>query len=335
MPDFESGLSLANVLPFLEEKLSVGLWRSDGNGQMQWSRGLYELFGLDPRRTTPAYAEIEKRIHPDDRSSMRCFGARELNRSLLEGEFRVIRPNGTLRWIHGRAEPLLDEAGKPECILGLARDITEQRNLLDALKVEAERYRALAEICRGFPWTSSSDGRLTAVSNALETAEDHGSRFKDWIGLIHEDDREAALREWAVSVETAQPYNVECRLRRPDGIYRWHQGAAVPLKNSEGGVREWLGTWSDAHHDILARERRGASKVTGRQLRAARGMLNWSVKELAERAGVSSAVIRRLEEYNDTPQMSDELMETLRKTFSEAGIEFTFPVVGKPGVRPR
>jgi hypothetical protein len=64
-------------------------------------------------------------------------------------------------------------------------------------------------------------------------------------------------------------------------------------------------------------------------------MLNWSVKQLAERSGLSCAVIRRLEEYNDTPPASDDLLQTLWTTFAGAGIEFTFPLVGKPGVRPQ
>ncbi|MEY9299761.1 transcriptional regulator with XRE-family HTH domain [Bradyrhizobium elkanii] len=78
-----------------------------------------------------------------------------------------------------------------------------------------------------------------------------------------------------------------------------------------------------------------ASKLTGAQIRAARGVLNWSVKDLAGRTGISSAIIRRLEEYNDTPPTPDETMETHRNTFSDAGIEFLFSPVGKPGVRPR
>ncbi|WGR94083.1 helix-turn-helix domain-containing protein [Bradyrhizobium sp. ISRA443] len=57
------------------------------------------------------------------------------------------------------------------------------------------------------------------------------------------------------------------------------------------------------------------------QIRAARGMLNWSVKYLAGRTGISSAIIRRLEEHNDTAPTRDETMEVLRNTFSDAGIE--------------
>ncbi|WP_187436494.1 PAS domain-containing protein [Bradyrhizobium hipponense] len=125
---------------------------------------------------------------------------------------------------------MLDAAGKTRCVLGLALDITEKRKLLDALKIEAERYCALAQIAGGLLWTGSSDGGVTALSNAKET-EDQGYLAKDWVDLVHEEERDTALREWAVSVKTEEPYNVECRLRQPDGAYRWHRCRAVPLRN--------------------------------------------------------------------------------------------------------
>ncbi|WP_245473873.1 helix-turn-helix domain-containing protein [Bradyrhizobium zhanjiangense] len=74
--------------------------------------------------------------------------------------------------------------------------------------------------------------------------------------------------------------------------------------------------------------------MTGAQLRAARGMLNWSVKQLAARTGISAAVIRRLEEQNGLLRLPDETLTTLCATLSSAGIEFIFGA-GKPGVRPR
>ncbi|MCG2628072.1 MULTISPECIES: helix-turn-helix domain-containing protein [Bradyrhizobium] len=82
-------------------------------------------------------------------------------------------------------------------------------------------------------------------------------------------------------------------MQRADGLYRWHEG------------------------------------LSGRHLRAARGLLNWSVKEVAQRVCVSTAIIWRIEEYSDTP-MSDAQRESLRKTFVDAGIKVTLPVVGKP-----
>ncbi|WP_461331433.1 PAS domain-containing protein [Bradyrhizobium elkanii] len=74
---------------------------------MQWSRGFFELLGLDPHKVTP----LMRRIHPDDRRPRRDLDELLLDRSLLEGEFRIIRPNGVLRWVHNQAEISLDAAG--------------------------------------------------------------------------------------------------------------------------------------------------------------------------------------------------------------------------------
>ena len=85
-------------------------------------------------------------------------------------------------------------------------------------------------------------------------------------------------------------------------------------RSLEGGIREWLGISIDIHHEKLSISSAVSSKLTGAQLRAARGMLNWSVKQLAQRTGISSAVIRRLEEYNGVPPMPEEAMLILRST---------------------
>jgi PAS domain S-box-containing protein len=101
-------LGPSDILRFIEEKLGVGVWLCDAAGRVQWSRGLYELLGLDPHEVTPSYAELIRRIHPDDRRPRRDLGELMLDRSLVEGEFRVIRPNGVLRWVYNQAEVLLD-----------------------------------------------------------------------------------------------------------------------------------------------------------------------------------------------------------------------------------
>ena len=331
----EAYLGLPDVLRLIEEKLGAGVWRCDAAGQMQWSRGFYELLGLDPHTVAPSYAEIQRRIHPNDRGPNRDSSELMLDRSLLDGEFRVVRPNGALRWIHSHSEVLLDSAGEPECILGIALDITAQRRLLQMLRIDAERYSALAQVAGGLLWIASSDGRITALPNAEKRPDARQFFGKGWVDLLHKEEREAALKSWAASAETGRPYNVEHRLRQPDGTYRWFQCTAVPVTNADGSIQEWMGISVDVHQQRLSIQHAATTRLTGAQLRAARGMLNWSVKQLAARTGISSAIIRRLEEYNDALPMPDETMEILRRALSDEGIEFLFPPVGKPGARPR
>jgi hypothetical protein len=225
--------------------------------------------------------------------------------------------------------------GEPECVLGVALDITEQRKVLQPLRAAAGRYSALIQVAGGLLWIGGTDGRIMALLNAEQTPEAQQFFGKGWVDLLHEEERDGALKSWAASAETGRPYNVEHRLRQSDGSYRWYRCKAVPVTNPEGSVREWMGVSIDVHQERLSIQQPANSRLTGAQLRAARGMLNWSVKKLAARTGISSAIIRRLEEYNGAPPMPDETMEILRQVLSDAGIEFLFPSVGKPGVRPR
>jgi PAS domain-containing protein/DNA-binding Xre family transcriptional regulator len=257
-----------------------------------------------------------------------------LDRSLLDGEFRIIRPNRALRWIRIQSETFLSSAGEPESVLGVAIDITEQRKSLQPLKIYESRYMAFTQVADGLLWVGSQDGRITALLNAENQPDAHQFFGKGWVDLLPEEERDAALRIWAAAAETGQPYDIEHRLRQSDGSYRWYHCRAVPVPNADGGIREWLGISTDVHQQRVSIQQAAPSRLTGAQLRAARGMLNWSVKQLAARTGISAAVIRRLEEQNGLLRLPDETLTNLCDTLSSAGIEFIFGA-GKPGVRPR
>jgi transcriptional regulator with XRE-family HTH domain len=73
--------------------------------------------------------------------------------------------------------------------------------------------------------------------------------------------------------------------------------------------------------------------ITGTQIRAARGALNWSVKQLADRAGVGTATIARYEEASCVPKSRKGNLKKLRAVFEAAGIEFIGTPDDRPGIR--
>jgi GAF domain-containing protein len=75
--------------------------------------------------------------------------------------------------------------------------------------------------------------------------------------------------------------------------------------------------------------------MTAAQVRAGRGMVNWSVRELAEAAGVAPMTVKRLEARDDTLSVSDESARAVRVALEQAGVEFVFEPGANPGVRPR
>lgn len=107
----------------------LGNWEWDiETGEVSWSEEMYRIFGLETLSFHPSIASTAERIHPDDREA---FGklARDLVRDPkpVSAEYRIVRPDGSLRWVHGRGEAVAGEGGKPVRLVGTAEDITERK----------------------------------------------------------------------------------------------------------------------------------------------------------------------------------------------------------------
>jgi PAS domain S-box-containing protein len=333
--ELKDDLGAADTFRFFEEKLGAGIWRYDvAARRMQWSHGFYQLLGLTPGAVVPSSDEIRRRIHPDDREL-----TRDLDDVLTGGlpigrDLRIVRPDGRLRWVCSEAELLLGAHGEPAFVLGVALDVTKRE--ASQLQRTLERYNALTQAVEGQLWIAGSDGRIKALMNP-NAAPESGPKLDvghSLVDLLPEEDRDAALKTWSELAATGRPYEVKHRFRQSDGTYRWFRCSVAPVTTANGLVREWIGISIDVHDKMPPRP--SASRLTGAQMRAARGLLKWSVRDLARHSGISPAIIRRLEEYDGTPPLSDNsLSELLRSTLSGAGIEFLFPEFGKPGLRPR
>jgi PAS domain S-box-containing protein len=90
-------------------------------------------------------------------------------------------------------------------------------------------------------------------------------QLQDWLQFIHESDRSLMLERLKHSLESGQPYEAQCRLRRADGVYRWFQGSAVPVRAQDGAVVRWYYLITDIEDRKRAEDLLHASE---RQLRA-------------------------------------------------------------------
>ena len=90
-------------------------------------------------------------------------------------------------------------------------------------------------------------------------------QLQDWLQFIHESDRSMMLERLKHSLETGHPYEAQCRLRRADGVYRWFQGSAVPLRAPDGAVIRWYYLITDIEDRKRAEDLLRSSE---RQLRA-------------------------------------------------------------------
>ena len=113
---------------------NAGVWDRDlRTGALVWTPELAVLFGLEPG-SVKSYDDFQQLIHPDDVDILE--NAREaavLNHEQFDAEFRIIRPNGELRWVSARGNALYDADGNPIRILGNNIDITERKRAEKAL----------------------------------------------------------------------------------------------------------------------------------------------------------------------------------------------------------
>ncbi|WP_340054581.1 PAS domain-containing protein, partial [Pseudomonas sp. JAI120] len=78
----------------------------------------------------------------------------------------------------------------------------------------------------------------------------------EWNGMFHPEDQDRAWTIWQHSLATGAPYQIEYRLRRADGQYRWTLGRALPMYDDNGTIVRWFGTCTDIHEQKEASEQR-------------------------------------------------------------------------------
>lgn len=121
------------------------------------------------------------------------------------------------------------------------------------------RFRTLADTMPQMVWSTQPDG-FHDYYNARWyefTGVPAGSTDGEaWNGMFHPEDQERARAVWQHSLDTGEPYQIEYRLRRYDGEYRWTLGRALPIYDEAGAIVRWFGTCTDIHEGKLAREER-------------------------------------------------------------------------------
>lgn len=145
--DSEASLAEAHALLNDAQKLAgVGCCQySLVDGGFIWSDELYRIHGVDARRFTPTYDAVARLIHPDDRSAWEeTIAAALRNRETFTIEYRIVRPDGTLRYLRTLGEVLMDGTSRPTRMLWSVLDITEQKALEHTLRGSAEQLTALS-----------------------------------------------------------------------------------------------------------------------------------------------------------------------------------------------
>ncbi len=159
-----------------------------------------------------------------------------------EEEARLRRFDGEYRWFLFRANPVLDNDGNVIKWFGTNTDIEAHRRVEAELQQSEERFRLIVDSIPGLVCIMTPAGEYELVNHqALEyfgkTLEE--LRGSTAIEAIHPDDLHLAVSAWNRSVETGEQYDIQHRIRRADGVYRWFHVRGFAVRDPEGRIVRW------------------------------------------------------------------------------------------------
>jgi PAS domain S-box-containing protein len=211
------------------------------------------IHGLPPDAMNETHEDWVKRVHPEDRTTAEQQFRDAVSSGVRDytATYRIIRPSdGQVRWISVKSVIERDADGEPLRLVGAHTDVTEQVMAEKALRESEEEFRTLADAVPHHVWTAKPDGMATWFNPRVyeyvgaAVGELDGRR---WIKIIHPDDLSVALAAWVRALDIGDAYEIEFRLRRKDGVYRWFLGRAVPARDEHGQIIRWIGTSTDVH----------------------------------------------------------------------------------------
>jgi PAS domain S-box-containing protein len=159
----------------------------------------------------------------------------------------MVKADGTHGWLKVRGKPHYGPDGQITRLLGTVADITDRKQAEQDAIETAEKFERLAQMMPCMVWSSLPDGSIDWFNDRVP--EYCGKRREemqpDGWAPVHPDDIDSAVRLWKDALATGQPYDAEYRVRRHDGMFRWHITRAIPIRDADGAITRWIGSSAD------------------------------------------------------------------------------------------
>jgi PAS domain S-box-containing protein len=323
----------------MAENVEDVLWVADGNlKQILYINPAYErVYG---RSCESLYERLDSFIeaaHPDDRAGVERMLEDQRNGDHQPFEYRIVCPDGSVRWIQDRSFPIHDSDGEVYRVAGIAQDITERKRAEEAWRESEERYRELFENAKDAIYVHDLSGRYTSVNRAAEelsgfTREEiMGKHFSDFVSardleqvLCRKlDEENETVYEVELVTRSGQrvPVEISSRVIYENGVAVGVQGTARDITDRKR-VQEALRIYSqrliqaqEAEREKIARELHDeigqvltAVRINLQSMQRSSG-LDENVPRLDESIGIVDEALGRVRELSIElrPSLLDDL----------------------------
>jgi PAS domain S-box-containing protein len=213
-----------------------------------WSDESYRIWAFDPLQGFPSRETVWQRIHPDNRDGV-WKNVQEALRQKKDysGEFRIMLPNGTIKYLAATCHHLFSTNGKLVEVIGTNVDLTERKRAEHALRESEAKFRDYAETASDWFWEIGPDYKYT-----LLTENAFGSDSAARIGTAcwdHVLDRETEPEKWRLiqaTLDERKPFRdfIYCSARQT-GAPMYVRASGKPVFDANGEFRGYRGTGTD------------------------------------------------------------------------------------------
>ncbi len=245
----------------------VGYWEWDIlTGRVNWSDETYRIYGMQPQERPMDIAACQEKIYPEDwqRGMEEALGGG----AGFNAECRVIRPTGEVRIAHFQGDVKRDASSQPYHMFGTVQDITQRKRAEDKIREQESELRQIVDLVPQLVAVFGPGGErlyanrigLDYIGLSLEEWRQAPGDFFSPPSFFHPDDRDRAARTYSDNARSGgSAYELELRLRKRDGTYRWFLVRFNPLRDEQGQITRWYVALTDIEdrkqkEDTLRRE---------------------------------------------------------------------------------
>ncbi len=206
-----------------------------------------EIWGRTRQSLFEQFPKWIEAIHPDDRSLVLAATKAATSSGECNIEYRIVRPDSSVRWIRGRTFPVLDPGGNFIRLAAIAEDITEWKRVESELRTSEEHNRLISELTADYAYTARIDpngeviiettttGFSRVTGYTLAELSDHSG----WQSLIHTSDLSAALDDYEKRGQENRNEG-ELRIVTKGGAIRWIRYSSQPYCSGAAGRHDRL-----------------------------------------------------------------------------------------------
>ena len=238
-------------------------------GSVFWSDELFRIFGLDPGTFVPRLESVQQFIHHNDRADVIRQRLEALDRhEEYSLEFRIVRPDGEIRWVRSSSRPSYNAEGGLVKVIGTVIDITSQHHAEAELHQREARFHTFMDNSPAVAFMKDREGKYLYFNAAFATT--FNVALADWIG--HDDTEfwppeiaEAFQKVDRQVIESGQPMQLIEQVAHEDGIHQWFS-YKFPICDANGKTEALAGIAIDLTEQYRAQAEQAASEQRHRSL---------------------------------------------------------------------